>query len=182
MQTIMNIVFFSSLDPNDINNWSGTTWHILKSLEKKHRITVIGTQMISQTVNFVLKNFSIKNTHGGRYSLLFGKLCSELINRVPDCDLVFMGDLQLSPYLEIDVPLVHLSDVNYHLFKNYESKSRTDFSKWKSEKDEQAPNSDKTTNCKNSLTLFFFPVKGWEFGCVNEWYYNAVKGISNHYF
>ena len=67
-------------------------------------------------------------------------------------------------------------------FFSCELKSRTDVSKWKSERDGQNPNSDKTTNCKNSLTLFFFPVKGLEIGCANEWYYNAVKSISNHYF
>ena len=67
-------------------------------------------------------------------------------------------------------------------FFSCELKSRMDVSKWKSEKDEQHANSDKTTHCKNSLTFFFFPFKGLEVGCVNEWYYNAVKSISNHYF
>lgn len=114
----MNIISFCSLNPNDINNWSGTTWHILKTLEKKHRVTVVGTHVLSQTAHFAMKNFSNKKAHG-EYSLLFGKLCSEIINQASDCDLVFFGDLQLAPYLEIDIPVVHLSDVNYHLFKDY---------------------------------------------------------------
>lgn len=67
-------------------------------------------------------------------------------------------------------------------FFSCELKSRMDVCKWKSEKDGQNPDADKTTHSKNSLTLFFFPVKGMEIGCVNEWYYNVVKSISNHYF
>lgn len=121
----MNIIFFCSLDPYDINNWSGTTWHILKTLEKRHRVIVIGTHMLFQTTYFAMKNFPQNNAHG-EYSLLFGKLCSELINRISNCDLVFFGDLQLSPYVEINIPIVHLSDVNYHLFKDYVPKKRTE--------------------------------------------------------
>ncbi len=50
------------------------------------------------------------------YSLVFGRLCAK---EVADCDLVFFGDLYLAPYLETNIPLVHLSDVTYHAFKDY---------------------------------------------------------------
>ncbi|MDD2284489.1 MAG: glycosyltransferase family 4 protein [Paludibacter sp.] len=120
----MNIIFFSSLNPNDINNWSGTTWHILKALEKNNNVTVIGTHMLSQTAYFTSKSFSIKDVNED-YSPLFGSVCSELINRISDSDLIFFGDLQLSPYLDVDIPTIHISDVNYHLFKDYTNKNRT---------------------------------------------------------
>jgi len=59
----MNIIFLSSLNPHDINNWSDTTWHILKALEKNNNVTVIGTDILSQTAYFTSKNFSIKDVY-----------------------------------------------------------------------------------------------------------------------
>ncbi len=85
----MNIIFFSSLNPHDINNWSGTTWHILKALENNNNVTVIGTHILSQTAYFVSESFSIKDANKD-YSPLFGSLCSELINRISDSDLIFL--------------------------------------------------------------------------------------------
>lgn len=120
----MNIIFFSSLNPKDINSWSGTTWHILKALEKSNNITIIGTYMLNQAVYFTANNFSKSNAYED-YSPLFGKVCSELINSVRDIDLIFFGDLLLGPYLEVDIPMVHLSDVNFHLFKDYSNNRRT---------------------------------------------------------
>ena len=121
----MNIVFLSTLNPYDINSWSGTTWHILKSLKKNNNITVIGTHMLSQASYFKSNNF-LKNNARNDYSLLFGNVCTDLINKVANCDIVFFGDLNLSPYLDIDIPTVHLSDVNYHLFKDYLDNKRSD--------------------------------------------------------
>lgn len=120
----MNIIFLSSLNPHDMNDWSGTTWHVLKALEKNNNVTVIGTNILSQTAYFISKNFSIKDIHED-YSLLFGNMCSERIKRISYADLIFFGDLQLSPYLDVNIPTVHLSDVNFHLFKDYISKNRT---------------------------------------------------------
>lgn len=116
----MNIVFFTSLDPNDINIWSGTTWHILKALQKYHNVTIIGTNMLLQTSYFTSNNFP-KDIGYTDYSSVFGDICSDRINSVANCDLVFFGDLHLSPCLDVNMPIVHVSDTNYHLFKEYSS-------------------------------------------------------------
>ncbi len=50
----MNIIFLSSLNPHDINNWSGTTWHILKAIEKNNNVTVISGNYSNQICSTTL--------------------------------------------------------------------------------------------------------------------------------
>ncbi|EXY29528.1 glycoside transferase family 4 domain protein, partial [Bacteroides fragilis str. 3397 T10] len=38
----MNIAFLTTLNPADINNWSGTTFHLFHALSRKHHVKVIG--------------------------------------------------------------------------------------------------------------------------------------------
>lgn len=163
----MNIIFLSSLNPHDINSWSGTTWHILKALEKNNNVTVIGTDILSQTAYFTSKNFSIKDVHGD-YSPLFGVFCSELIRKVSHCDLIFFGDLQLSPYLDIDIPSVHLSDVNYHLFKDYLNKDRT--------KEQEKKTEIKERKVLNKYTSIIYSSK-WTKQSTTEYYSINPKKI-----
>lgn len=138
------------MNPNDINNWSGTTLHILKTLRKRNNVDVIGTHMLSQTAFFTSKNFSRRDIYID-YSPLFGKVCSELINKNSDCQLVFFGDLQLAPYLNINIPIVHLSDVNYHLFKDYLGKNRT--------KEQEQATEDKEKRVLNNYTTIIYSSK-----------------------
>lgn len=49
----MNIVFLTTLNPYDINNWSGTTFHLLQALSKKHNVKVIGQNTLSQTAYYI---------------------------------------------------------------------------------------------------------------------------------
>ena len=62
---------------------------MLKTLEYNNNVTVIGTHILSQTAYFVSESFSIKDANKD-YSPLFGSLCSELINRISDSDLIFL--------------------------------------------------------------------------------------------
>nr|WP_320057659.1 glycosyltransferase family 4 protein [uncultured Bacteroides sp.] len=114
----MNIIFLTTLNPNDINSWSGTTFHLFHALSKKHNLKVIGQYVLLQAAYYVKNNFS-KECSFENYIPILGSLCSEQIRQISNCDLVFFGDLYLAPFLEIDIPIVHLSDVNYHLFKDY---------------------------------------------------------------
>lgn len=113
----MNILFLTSLNPYDISCWSGTIFHLFHALDKKHNVRVLGQNMLFQTAYYSQKNFLYNNSFE-KYSPILGKLCSEQINLL-NCDLIFFGDLYLVPFLEINRPIVHLSDVNYHLFKDY---------------------------------------------------------------
>lgn len=117
----MNIVFLTTLNPYDINNWSGTTFHILKALCKKHNVKVIGQSILPQTAYYIKDNFLKKQTFEN-YASIFGKLCAEL---TVGSDLIFFGDLYLTPFLDVNIPIVHLSDVTFHSFKDYSDQKRS---------------------------------------------------------
>lgn len=111
----MKIAFLTTLNPEDTNTWSGTLYHILLTLLKSHDVKIVGQNMLAQALFFAKGNISPKRDMR-EYSPVFGKLCAE---EVADCDLVFFGDLYLSPFLDTNIPMVHLSDVTYHAFKDY---------------------------------------------------------------
>lgn len=103
----MNIVFLTTLNPYDINNCSETTFHLLQALRKNHNVKVIGLNTLSQTAYYIKNNFS--KTHSfDNYAPLFGRFYEEQIS---DSDLIFFGDLYLAPFLDVNIPMVHLSDV-----------------------------------------------------------------------
>lgn len=114
----MNIAFLTTLNPYDVNSWSGTTFHVFNALKKRHNVKVIGLNMLSQTTYYTQRNFSDKSSIN-KYSPVLGALCKEQIRLFLNCDLIFFGDLLLAPFLEVSIPIVHFSDVTYHLFKDY---------------------------------------------------------------
>lgn len=114
----MNIAFLTTLNPNDINSWSGTTFHVFNTLKKRHNVKVIGINMFLQLTSYSFGNFSDKSTID-RYSQILGNLCSEQIKLFSGCDLVFFGDLYLAPFLQVNMPIIHFSDVTYHSFRDY---------------------------------------------------------------
>lgn len=118
----MNIIFLTTLNPYDINNWSGTTFHLLQALSKKHNVKVIGQNTLSQTAYYIKDNFLNKSTFDN-YASLFGKFYT---SQVLNSDLIFFGDLYLAPYLDVNIPIVHLSDVTYHSFKDYLDQERSE--------------------------------------------------------
>ena len=111
----MNIAFLTTLNPADINNWSGTTFHLFHALSRKHHVKVIGQNTLLQAAYFTKDNY-IKKNPLENYVSVFGKLCTE---QLTNYDLVFFGDLYLAPFLDVNVPVVHLSDVTYHSFQSY---------------------------------------------------------------
>nr|WP_314748739.1 glycosyltransferase [Tannerella forsythia] len=117
----MNIAFLTTLNPYDINNWSGTTYHLLQTLSRKHHVKVIGQNTLSQTAYYIKDNFSKKHLLD-KYAPLFGELYAE---QMSGSDLIFFGDLYLASFLEVNIPMVHLSDVTYHSFKDYSETKRS---------------------------------------------------------
>lgn len=118
----MNITFLTTLNPYDINSWSGTTFHILSTLSKEHNVKVIGVNTLSQTMYYVKDNFSRRQPLEN-YASVFGKLCAEQIS---GSDLIFFGDLYLASSMDIKIPMVHLSDVTYHSFKDYSDQKKSE--------------------------------------------------------
>jgi len=107
----MNIVFLTRHNPNNINNWSGTFYHIYKKLKEGHIVEIVGTEIINQLESFS-NNFP-SNTFipVDRYIIKLNKLLSERINNL-NFDLVFLGDLLFIP-LDITIPFVRLSDMTF---------------------------------------------------------------------
>jgi len=115
----MNILFLTRSNPLDINAWSGTLYHIFNKLKEHHNVIPIGMGLLDQLYFFVEKNFSQKNTNFEfRYIKILNKILSERINKI-DFDLIFFGDLYFVPFLEVNKPLVRLSDVTFNVFKDY---------------------------------------------------------------
>ena len=114
----MNIVFLTRYDPNDINDWSGTSYHIYHKIKEKHTIEIVGSEILGQLDLFARKNFPCDKLFASdRYVKNLGLLLSERINRL-GCDLIFFGDLYFIP-LNINIPVVLLSDMTYEQVKIY---------------------------------------------------------------
>ncbi|MFK1894127.1 hypothetical protein ACIXFJ_13020 [Bacteroides fragilis] len=58
----MNIAFLTTLNPADINNWSGTTFHLFHALSRKHHVKVIGQNTLLQAAYFTKDNYIKKKS------------------------------------------------------------------------------------------------------------------------
>ena len=56
----MNIIFLTTLNPYDINNWSGTMFHVLQSFKKRHHVRVVGINLLSQSFYFVRNSYKCR--------------------------------------------------------------------------------------------------------------------------
>ena len=108
----MHIVFLSTGDPFSIHHWSGTTNHILKALQRLHQVTIVGRGLLEQMRSFSEVCFT-RPKEVERYCQLIGALCSERIKNISDADLVFFGDLYIDAFLDIDIPVINLSDTTF---------------------------------------------------------------------
>ena len=114
----MNIVLLTRYNPSDISVWSGILYHVFENLKKNHNVEVVGIEIIQQLNIFSKDSFSRDISFPvGRYFDKLNKLFSERINMLK-CDLVFFGDLYFIP-LDINIPLVVLSDMTYEQKKKY---------------------------------------------------------------
>ena len=108
----MRILFITRLDPKNKNAWSGTLYQIYAKLKEKHSVEIAGTDIIKQLRLFSKDSFSDDTfLLVDRYISKLNALLSERINFL-DFDLVFFGDIFFST-LEIDIPLIYLSDMTY---------------------------------------------------------------------
>jgi len=115
----MNILFLTRLDPKDIHSWSGTLYHMYHELRTKHHVEIMGTEILRQIEVFAWNNLiSDKFIPGDRYTESVGRILSECINAV-NCDVVFFGDLLFCPHLDVNKPVVSLSDMTYEQMRLY---------------------------------------------------------------
>lgn len=114
----MKIAFLSSLDPADIHSWSGTLYHIYKTISKKHEVTWMGNKELAEVHQFHIANMGETHFIPEKYALLLGKL---LTDRLQDdfYDLIICRDSFLYSYLITDIPLVFIGDTTFQLFNEY---------------------------------------------------------------
>ena len=73
----MNIIFLSRFDPRNIHLWSGTAYHIYHKLLEKHRVAIVGPELIGQLSIFSSGNFpSDFFLYSDRYVKSLGRLCN----------------------------------------------------------------------------------------------------------
>jgi len=114
----MNIVFLTRYYPEDINNWSGILYYVYHKLKERHRVEIIGPEILKQLSQFRAGNVSSNTfSHPYWYVNSLGRLLSERINAC-ECDLLFFGDLLFIP-TDINIPFVLLSDMTYEQVRIY---------------------------------------------------------------
>ena len=113
----MNVLFLSRNNPRDLHSWSGTLYYMYHELAKRYRVEIMGNEVLMQLSAFGKGSLSPNIfTPADRYSQGMNRLLSERINST-DCDVVFYGDLQFLPYLDVRMPIVSLSDMTFE--QNY---------------------------------------------------------------
>ena len=117
----MNIVFLTRFDPQNRKIWSGTLFYIYNKLREKHIIEIIGSEIFGQLNLFTKDIFADETNDALNYYNKINKLLSERIKNL-DFDLVFFGDLFFS-LLEIDIPIIHFTDLIYEQVKIYYNKT-----------------------------------------------------------
>lgn len=110
---------FSSFNPNDINNWSGTLFYMISSLRKKHTVDWLGKNLIQTvrdihrircgtTVPFVLE----------AYSEFFADIISTAIKQ-KKYGVIVARDYYFIADLKVQIPVIYIGDTTYDLFKEY---------------------------------------------------------------
>lgn len=114
----MNIAFVSTINPHDINQWSGSLYYIYHTLSKNHNVILMGDDIVS---NLYFEH--VYNKRGGKfypenYLREIGNILSDKINSTK-VDIVIIRDYYFPPFLNISVPIVYISDTTFDLFKAY---------------------------------------------------------------
>jgi len=111
----MRIAFLSTLDPRDINNWSGILYYIVKNLETQHTVEWVENDILEINEFHLLHN---KNRifHPEEYAQLFGKLLSEKIDTTK-YDIIIAREYYSIAYLTVDIPIVYIGDTTFDLYK-----------------------------------------------------------------
>lgn len=116
----MKILFLSSLDPHDINNWSGTLYNIFHSLKKKHKVHWVGSEVLHNLQqHHLLQNGSQSRFIPEKNAFMIGKACMKIINENPIYDVIFARDYFFIAFLKTDIPIIYIGDTTFNLFKNY---------------------------------------------------------------
>lgn len=125
----MKIAFLSSLNPFNINNWSGTLYYIFHSLKKAHSVEWVGKDVI----NYVKEYHIIHHGHSKpfileQYAWFFGEILSMRFSKNQDYDIIIAPDYYFISNLKTQIPIVYIGDTTFNLFKDYLGVANTLFS------------------------------------------------------
>lgn len=98
-----------------MGNWSGTLFHMIRTLSKTHRLEWIGQDVVSAFYTF---QSSKNGSYPEKYAPLFGKMVSEKMN-ASNYDILIVRDSFLGSFLDINIPIFYVGDTTFHLFKDY---------------------------------------------------------------
>lgn len=118
----MRIAFLSSLDPENIRNWSGTLYYMYHQLQKKHQVTWVGGDLMAyaRKKQQEKSGYSLYRILIG-HSAFFGKILSHFFLR-ESYDLIFCRDDFFLADLITDIPVIYIGDTTYRLFRSYDPK------------------------------------------------------------
>ncbi|MDD4090000.1 MAG: glycosyltransferase [Tissierellia bacterium] len=92
-------------------------------LGEKHNLKIIGPEIVEQLTFFISNNSSkYKNIQIDKYIHRLNELLSERIKRL-NFNLIFFGDLLFIPFLEVNLPIIYLSDMTYEQMRIHYKKS-----------------------------------------------------------
>lgn len=115
----MNIAFLSSLNPTDIHSWSGILYFMFNTLQCTHHVDWIGGKQYTEVYKFHILNYGQDAPFKPeRYSLLFGKLLSDLF-RYTNYDIIICRDYFFLANLITDIPVIYIGDTTFRLFNCY---------------------------------------------------------------
>lgn len=120
----MRIAYISNTNPSNINNWSGTPFHIVSTLQEEHEVVWVGGGLINGALwhhRFLHRKdrFNVLD-----YSTDICRIVSDTINN-GNFDIAISATYSMCSDLHINIPLVAFCDLTYSLCCKYLRNSTT---------------------------------------------------------
>lgn len=114
----MRIAYISDTNPSDINNWSGTPFHIVSALKEQHEVVWVGGGLIKGALwhhRFLHRKerFNVLD-----YISDICRIVSDTINN-GNFDIAISATYSMCSELHINIPLIAFSDLTYSLCCKY---------------------------------------------------------------
>ena len=118
----MRIAYISNDNPEDINNWSGTPYHIISALRKFHEVDWVGGGTLYGALWY--HRFLDKKTPFNLLDYIdeMGRVVSRFIQE-GNYDIAISSTYSICAHLDIDIPLIAFSDLTYSLCTTYLKKT-----------------------------------------------------------
>lgn len=123
----MKIALATVADPQETQCWSGTFHFMAQALEENHSVEWVGYNLHDRAMAsynaqpfFFLHHFNVLE-----YTRMFSEVMSERI-RVGNFDVVLCWERFAAAYLDVDIPVVQVSDTTFDLYKAFTNTDNVD--------------------------------------------------------